>query len=131
MKKGFKYLLLLVTIGSITTCKSPYTPAPITAVNNYLVVEGLININDSTYINLSRTVGVMNASTVKPELKATISIVSNAGSSYPLKEVGNGVYSAPSYNLSPANQYKLMIKTSNGSTYASDFEQTKVTPPID
>jgi len=135
MKKRFKYLyiivVLLIGIGGLTTCKTPYTPAPITAVNNYLVVEGLININDSTYINLSRTVGVMSASTVKPELKATITIVSNTGSSYPLKEVGNGVYSAPSYNLSAANQYKLMIKTSNGSTYASDFEQTKVTPPID
>ena len=135
MKNRIKYILYImansIATGSLTTCKTPYTPAPITAVNNYLVVEGLININDSTYINLSRTVGVMSASTVKPELKATITIVSNTGSSYPLKEVGNGVYSAPSYNLSAANQYRLMIKTSNGSIYASDFEQTKVTPPID
>ena len=132
MKKRVKYILYFITAGiALTTCKTPYTPAPITAVNNYLVVEGLININDSTYINLSRTVGVMSASTVKPELKATITIESNTGGSYPLKEVGNGVYSAPSYNLSAANQYRLMIKTSNGSTYASDFEQTKVTPPID
>jgi len=131
MQKRFKYILYIMTVISITACKTPYTPAPITSVNNYLVVEGLININDSTYINLSRTVGVMSASTVKPELKATISIVSSTGSSYPLKEVGNGLYSAPSYNLSAANQYRLMIKTSNGTTYASDFEQTKVTPPID
>jgi len=131
MKNRIKYILYIITGIALTTCKTPYTPAPITAVNNYLVVEGLININDSTYINLSRTVGVMSASTVKPELKAIISIESNTGSSYPLKEVGNGVYSAPSYNLSAANQYRLMIKTSNCSTYASDFEQTKVTPPID
>jgi len=131
MKNGIKYILYVIAMLIISTCKSPYTPAPITAVNNYLVVEGLINISDSTYINLSRTVGVMTASTVKPELKATISIVSNTGSSYPLTEVGNGVYSAPSYNLSAANQYRLMIKTSNGSIYESDFEQTKITPPID
>jgi len=142
MKNRFKYVLYItlyiitvipiaIGIGIISSCKTPYAPAPITAVNNYLVVEGLININDSTFISLSRTVGVMNASTVKPELKATISIVSNTGGSYPLKEVGNGMYSAPSYNLSAANQYRLMIKTSSGSTYASDFEQTKVTPPID
>jgi len=135
MKKGFRYLYIIailpIAMGSITTCKSPYTPAPITAVNNYLVVEGLININDSTFINLSRTVNLSSASTVKPELKATISIVSNTGSSYPLTEVGNGVYSAPSYNLNPANQYSLMIKTSNGSTYASDYVPTKITPPID
>jgi hypothetical protein len=131
MIRGFKNISFILLLLLFYTCKTPYTPAPITAVNNYLVVEGLININDSTFISLSRTVGVMSASTVKPELKATLSIVSNTGSSYPLKEVGNGVYSAPSYNLSAANQYRLMIKTSNGSTYASDFEQTKVTPPID
>src|SRR5580692_817948 len=135
MKKEFKYILYIIAIpiavGSLSTCKTPYTPAPITAVNNYLVVEGLIDINDSTFISLSRTVGVMSASTVKPELKATISIQSNQGNSYPLTEVGNGVYSAPSYNLSAANQYRLMIKTSNGSIYESDFDQTKVTPPID
>jgi len=131
MIRGFKNISFILLLLLFYTCKTPYTPAPITAVNNYLVVEGLININDSTYINLSRTVGVMSASTVKPELKATITIVSNTGSSYPLKEVGNGLYSAPSYNLSPANQYSLMIKTSNGSSYASDYVPVKVTPPID
>jgi len=131
MKNRIKCILYILSGLTLSTCKSPYTPAPITAVNNYLVVEGLININDSTYINLSRTVGVMTASTVKPELKATITIQSNQGNSYPLKEVGNGVYSAPSYNLNPANQYSLMIKTSNGSTYASDYVPTKITPPID
>ena len=132
MKKRVKYILYFITAGiALTTCKTPYTPAPITAVNNYLVVEGLININDSTYINLSRTVGVMSASTVKPELKAIITIVSNTGSSYPLKEVGNGLYSAPSYNLNPANQYSLRIKTSNGNTYASDFTPAVVSPPVD
>ena len=45
--------------------------------------------------------------------------------------MGNGVYSGPSYNLSPANQYRLRIKTSNNNTYTSDFGPTKVTPPID
>ncbi len=115
----------------VIACKQSYTPPAITANANYLVVEGLININDSTFINLSRTVRVMSASTVKPELKATVTIESNTGNSYPLKEVGNGVYSAQSYNLSPANQYRLRIRTSNANTYTSDFGPTKVTPPID
>ena len=115
----------------VIACKQSYTPPAITANANYLVVEGLININDSTFINLSRTVRVMSASTVKPELKATVTIESNTGNSYPLKEVGNGVYSAQSYNLSPANQYRPRIRTSNANTYTSDFGPTKVTPPID
>jgi len=48
-----------------------------------------------------------------------------------LQEKGKGLYAAPNYNLSTANQYRLRIKTTNGSTYTSDFAQTKVTPPID
>jgi len=131
MKKWFKYILYIIAVISLTTCKTPYTPAPITAVNNYLVVEGFINISDSTYINLSRTVGVMSASTVHPELKAIISIESNTGGSYPLSELGNGVYGGPNYNLSAANQYRVRIKTSNGNTYTSNFVQTSIAPPID
>ena len=115
----------------MVACKTPYTPAPTTAVTNYLVVEGLINISDSTYINLSRTVNISAKSTVKPEIKAVVTIESNTGASYALKELGNGVYAAPSYNLSAANQYRLRIKTSNANTYTSDFGPTMVSPPID
>jgi len=131
MNRGFKntfYVFLLILTAA---CKVPYNPPPITAVNNYLVVEGLINISDSTYIKLSRTVGVMNASVINPELKAIVTIESNQGGSYPLKELGNGVYAAVPLSLSAANQYRLRIKTTGGSTYTSDFVQTKVTPPID
>jgi len=131
VKKGFKYILYILTAISVSACKTPYTPAPTTTVTNYLVVEGLINISDSTYINLSRTVAVSAATTVKPELKATVSIENNQGGSYPLKELGNGVYAAAPLNLSAANQYRLRIKTANGNSYVSDFAATAVSPPID
>ncbi len=131
MNKVNKYIFLLITLVSLTACRVPFTPSPITAATNYLVVEGLINITDSTYINLSRTVTVASKSTVKPELKAAIIIQSSLGSSYPLKELGNGIYAAEPLSLSAANQYRLMIKTANGNTYASDFVQAKIAPPID
>src|ERR1700679_2967262 len=130
MRLRIKHIVYILLIADLTTCKVPYTPPPITANNNYLVVEGLINITDSTYINLSRTVSISSASTVKPELKATINIVSNQGGSYPLKELGNGVYAAAPLNLSAANQYHLRIKTSNGEQYTSDFVPAMVSPPI-
>src|SRR5476651_291769 len=113
MKQAIKYLLYTMITIIIYTCKTPYTPAPVTANYNYLVVEGTINISDSTIINLSRTVNISAKTTVKPELKAVITIESNTGGSYALKELGNGVYAAPNYNLSPANQYRLRIHTSN------------------
>lgn len=127
----FKKTLFVFAVILVAGCKTPYTPAPITAVTNYLVVEGLINVSDSTFIKLSRTVSVSSAATTKPELKAIITIESDTGGSYPLVELGKGNYAAPSYNLNAVNQYRLRIKTSNGSTYVSDFAQTKITPPID
>ena len=127
----FKKTLFVFAVILVAACKTPYTPAPITAVTNYLVVEGLINVSDSTFIKLSRTVSISSAATTKPELKAIITIESNTGNSYPLTELGKGNYAAPSYNLNAANQYRLRIKTSSGSTYVSDFGQTKITPPID
>jgi len=130
MKKGFKYILYILIAIVVADCKSPYAPAPITTVTNYLVVEGLINVTDSTYINLSRTVNISSA-TLKPELKATVTIESNQGTTYPLKELGNGVYAAAPLNLSTANQYHLRVKTSNGSSYVSDFVPVNVSPPID
>ena len=121
----------MVMIIIIFACKTPYTPTPTTTVTNYLVVEGLINISDSTYINLSRTVNISAKTTVKPELKATITIESNSGSSYPLKELGNGVYAAAPLNLSAGNQYRLRIKTSSNNTYTSDFVPVNISPAVD
>lgn len=131
MNRRINYIFYVLFAISLATCKTPYTPAPITANNSYLVVEGLINITDSTYINLSRSVNIAAKSTVKPELKATVTIESNQGNSYPLKELGKGVYAAAPLNLSAANQYRLRIKTTAGSTYVSDFTPTMVSPPID
>lgn len=131
MKRKVTYLAILLTLLIAAACKTPYTPAPTTAVTNYLVVEGLINISDSTYIKLSRTVNISSSTTTKPELKATVTIESNAGNSYALTELGSGTYAAPPLNLSAANQYRLRIKTANGSQYVSDFNATMVSPPID
>lgn len=122
--------IILLSITSLYNCKIPYAPSPTTTTTNYLVVEGLINIADSTYIQLSRTANITSGLTVKPELRAVISIESNTGGSYPLTELGSGRYGAPNYNLDPTKMYRLRIRTLTG-TYASDFTETKITPPID
>jgi hypothetical protein len=131
MKRNLKFVLYILGILSLITCKVPYNPPAITAVSNYLVVEGLINIIDSTYIKLSRTVNITSASTIKSELKAVVTIESNAGNTYTLTELGKGIYAAPPLNLISTNQYRLRVKTSDGKQYVSDFNDTKVSPPID
>lgn len=113
-------------------CKKPYSPPAITANNNYLVVEGVIAAgNDSTIINLSRTVQLTNASTTNPESEAKVTIDDGQGANYTLTEASNGRYTSPSLKLSNSHKYRLNIATTDGQTYVSDYVPVKVTPPLD
>jgi hypothetical protein len=86
---------------------------------------------DSTIINISRTVNVSNQSTRNPEVNAVVSIESDQGVSYVVSETDSGKYAAAPLNLDNTHKYRLKITTADGQTYASDFEPVKVTPPMD
>ncbi|GAB3931582.1 hypothetical protein GCM10028827_28730 [Mucilaginibacter myungsuensis] len=102
-----------------------------TSVKQILVVEGFINLTDSTKVKLSRTVDIQNKGTTAPELDATVTIENDKGVTFALPAKGNGVYAAQSYNLSAADRYRLRIVTKSGAAYLSDLVQAKVSPPID
>ncbi len=129
------YYLICISALIITAsqgCKKPYLPGVIAVSSNYLVVEGVINTgSDSISIRLSRTVSLRSTTQVKPEVGASVSILTNGGSSYPLSETGNGFYTAPGINSNSSNTYSLKIVTSNGKVYQSDFVPAKISPPID
>jgi hypothetical protein len=121
-------LMLVMTLG----CKKPYLPPVIASNANYLVVEGVINSGqDSTIIRLSRTSPLSSDTLVKPELNAIVEVESNASTSYPLKEKGNGYYVSPGLNLNTSNKYQLKIITTDNKAYQSDFVAVKNSPPID
>jgi hypothetical protein len=122
------FVLTIALIG----CRKPYNPPAITAVTNYLVVEGVINPgSDSTIIKLSRTVNLSGKTAINPVTGAVLTIESNQNTSYPLPEATKGNYVSPGLNLDNTRQYRLRIKTPDGKEYLSDFEQVKNTPPID
>src|ERR1700755_328261 len=113
---------LICFVLLIWSCKKPFTPpATLSVSGRYLVVEGVISMNDSTVIRLSRTKKVDTFRTIIAERGAQVSIESNANTSYPLPEISAGVYAAAPLNLDATKQYRLSIKTSDGKTYASDF----------
>jgi Domain of unknown function (DUF4249) len=114
-------------------CTKPYTPATITKALNYLVIEGVINTgnNDSTLIKLSRTVPLSAGVGTSPELNATITIQSDNNQSYPLHELGNGMYVSDDLNLDNTHKYRLNINTSDGKNYVSDYISPIPTPLID
>ncbi len=125
------YIGLSMAIILFYSCQKPIDIKTTTTNANILVVEGLINIADSTTIKLSRTVVVGNKNTANPEGGATISIETAQATVAILQEKAKGTYVTPVLNLDKTKQYRLRIKTAIGKNYLSDLVDAKVTPPID
>ena len=130
--KKYIYMVTICTLIVLNGCKKPYNPQAISAPNNYLVIEGVINSgSDSTIIKLSRTVNVLNSNTVSPELHALLTVESDQDNVYPLIETTNGRYTSPGLNLDNSRKYRLRIKTQTNKEYLSDFVQVVNSPAID
>jgi len=113
-------------------CRKPYNPPASSTTNSYLVVEGVINSgSDSTIIKLSKTVKLNAGVTINPLPGATVTVEGSQSSTWPLADDGKGNYISTGLNLSSSQQYRLRIRTADGSQYVSDFEPVKPTPPID
>jgi hypothetical protein len=129
------FLSFFVIIIFSLKCKKPFEPPAITAKNNYLVVDGVINTgaNSVTKINLNRTRNLLDTATIgTPELNANVSILSSNGNVYLLSDANNtGSYISDILNLDTVQKYSIDISTSDGRKYASDFVTSKYTWPID
>jgi len=119
--------MMLIGVG----CKKPFAPSVISTNNSYLVVEGVINITDSTYIKLTRTVKLSNSATPGPELGAIVTVEDANSNSYSVPEAGNGMYACAPLNLTVGANYRLRVRTTDGKEYVSDFVPAKATPDID
>jgi hypothetical protein len=126
------WIVLAGVFSAVAACKKPYAPPAITAPNNYLVVEGVVNSGaDSTFIHLSRTVLLSNKSASSPVPGAVVTVESDQHASYPLTESANGTYVSAGLNLDNTREYRLDIKTPDGKEYQSDFVKVVNSPPID
>lgn len=124
------FFCLVLCYGS--GCKKSYTPPAINSPGSYLVVEGVINtFLGPTTIKLSKTVNLSAASANNPVLGATVTIENDKGGTYPVPEVGNGVYVSAVLNLDNTANYRLRIKTADNREYVSDFVPVVNSPPID
>ena len=82
-------LIVAFVFAVVAGCREPYNPPPVQTITNYLVVEGLINANDSSKITLSRTRPLTDANGVSPELLAVVTLEGESGSSLKFVETGN------------------------------------------
>ncbi|GAB3197478.1 hypothetical protein ABID22_003411 [Pontibacter aydingkolensis] len=120
------FLMLLVS-----SCVEPYSPKVMEAPNSFLVVNGFINSNGPTTIQLLRTQNLSDESTPPAETGAVVKIEAENGENYRLQDIGGGNYTIGSLTLNPAVKYRLFIKTRDNKEYVSDFIEVKQTPAID
>jgi hypothetical protein len=123
--------ITLVIFGS--NCREPFEPDFETGVNDYLVVEGYINVGNKavTIIKLSRVSPLDDAETPAMESDAVVTIEDRNNNHYNLQETTEGTYESDSLSLDQTQEYRIQISRSNGLTYSSAFVQPTITPAID
>jgi hypothetical protein len=124
-----KYISLLV-LAAVISCTEPYVIPNEAARTNSMVVEGVINSAGLTTFKLSRSAGLSDSSSIKPETSAQVSIESELGSVTVLPEILIGTYENSTIT-NPAEKYRVHIRTSDGREYASDYVPVVTGPPID
>jgi hypothetical protein len=126
-----KLFFMVVTVF-LWSCKEKYI-APIVDDNiSYLVVEGFINTgNDSTIIRLSRSIKVNGTNIPAAEKGAVVTVENSVAQSATLAEIKPGLYAISNISMDRSAQFRLKIRTVNGSEYMSDFVDSKVSPPLD
>ena len=128
---GLLWLSLAGLGGLLSGCVDKYNPPALSAPQNYLVVNGLINLDGVTTVQLSRTRN-LSAGTASPvEAGASVAIQDEAGASYPLAEQAAGTYASAPLTLAAGRRYQLRLRTAAGAEYASDLVAARPTPPID
>lgn len=132
-RKYFYWSIFIPLILLQEGCKVNYDPPVSTSKLHYLVVEGYINANGETTINLSRTRNITWGDTARYqyELNAKVVIENSYGEVFPLTENREGVYSGFYIFNSVGAKYRLRIITSDNKEYLSDLVSLKNSPPLD
>ncbi len=134
MKISFRTLIGIIAntvVFLVTGCVEPYLPPPITIDHNYLVIEGFLVGNDSSFITLSRTQIIGNPASHEVELQALVEVEGENGTKYTLSKKGNGQYVAPPLDLEPSIKYRLHIRTQETKEYLSDYVSLKSSHILD
>jgi hypothetical protein len=131
MKPNINYIFLFLLVV-FYGCESYYVPE-IDVYPDALVVEGMLtDQNDYAKIQLTRSVSFNKSSYYHGERKATVSIESESGLSYPTVEIGIGLYqSKEQISTKVGEGYYLKIITSGGIEYRSKIEKMMSNTPID
>lgn len=118
-------------LGLASSCVTPYMPEVLATNNDHLVVNGFINSQGITNIQLTRSLALTATKAPAAETKATVAILAKGGQRFLLTENPAGTYTSTNLNLNPTLTYKLSITTTGGKSYETDYLAVKTTPIID
>ncbi|GGB83935.1 DUF4249 domain-containing protein [Dyadobacter sediminis] len=131
-----KYCLLKVLFFAVLlfldSCIEPFSPPEVSSVENFLVVDGFLNVGaDTSRIELRRTQNVNAEQIPNYETGASISVETESGESYAFSEAGSGLYLLAPKQYNTAGKYRLRIRTTDQKEYLSEYVSVNVTPAID
>ncbi|WP_290707572.1 DUF4249 family protein, partial [Flavihumibacter sp. CACIAM 22H1] len=132
MREGLVYSILLLLLN--LACRKPYIAPIQKKLNQYLVVDGIINASPQgvTRINLSYTKNIDDTARQVPLNDARVQIESTDGSIYELVlSNDSGLYVSSPLSLSSSNSYRLLIQTGEQKSYRSAFTEVLAAPEID
>jgi hypothetical protein len=120
-------VMLALTNG----CLELYNP-PTSKINyNYLVVDGFLNANDTSFIKLSLTQTLSSDSVPQYVNDAILYIEDDQSNTFPfVRTLSNGSYFLPPQTWNLTANYRIHINA-NGNEYLSDYVPIVQTPPID
>jgi hypothetical protein len=124
------YSILMILMAG--ACVEPYDPPLDDEDVNFLVVDGFLNVTEGVAnVRLTRTQPVKDSGPARLEQAATVRVEDDNGLTHSLLEISGGVYSGNIENAALQTSYRLLIFTSDGHQYASDFIHLLPTPSID
>lgn len=133
MRSDVHHIWLLFLLAFIA-CRKPYIAPVQERPNQFLVVDGIINLspNSKTRFTLTYTKNLADTAVVQPISNARVQVVDKNGNGINLNETAvEGVYESDQVTLSAANEYSLLIETVIGKRYQSAFVTGLTAPPID
>ena len=111
-------------------CIEPYMPTEIKSADAILVIDGHIDINSKSSIQLTRSQNLNENGEVEKVTGANVLLENEGGLTYLLTEESNGIYSLPPQTIEPV-KHRLVVKTNDKKEYASEFVEIKNSPLID
>ena len=125
-----KWVYILILFFASVQCRDAYNVTPATNGDGVLVIEGVLNANGKTTINLSRTT-TLSDKRIAPVIGSLLFIEAENGTIHPMFESGAGIYESDSLVLDAATKYRLQINTPDNRQYATDYKNYVVSPPVD